>query len=334
LIPPVRSVLRTRTLRRRVVRALLVRLAVAIGTLLLISVITFAATNAVPADPARVALGKEASQADLVVYRKEQGLDKPVVERYVHWLGNYLRGDWGKSVLASQVSVRSEVVPRMIRTIILGAVSLTIAIALGFLLGAWTARRSGGPADFAVSAVTLIFNAVPEFVTALLVLVLLAVKLKAFPIESGSGILYGSVIDTVRSYVLPVLTLVLVLTPYITRMVRANVREVLSQPLTRSSVLRGLPRRTVLWRHVVPNAALPVISVIALTFADILAGVVVVESVYAFPGIGKLFVDSVLGKDVPMVQAVALVVGAGFVTLNLLADGLLVAVDPRLRSRT
>jgi peptide/nickel transport system permease protein len=181
----------------------------------------------------------------------------------------------------------------------------------------------------------LIFNALPEFVTALLVLVLLAVKLKAFPIESGSGILYGSgPLDVVRSYVLPVLTLVLVLTPYITRMVRANVREVLSQPLTRSAVLRGLPRRTVLWRHVVPNAALPVIAVIALTFADILAGVVVVESVFAFPGIGKLFVDSVLSKDVPMVQAVALVVGAGFVTLNLLADGLLVALDPRLRSST
>jgi peptide/nickel transport system permease protein len=98
-------------------------------------------------------------------------------------------------------------------------------------------------------------------------------------------------------------------------------------------VLRGLPIRTVLWRHVVPNAALPVIAVVALTFADILAGVVVVETVFAFPGIGKLFVDSVLGKDVPMVQAVALVVGAGFVALNLLADAVLVAADPRLRSR-
>jgi peptide/nickel transport system permease protein len=312
-----------------------VRLAVAIGTLLLISVITFAATNAVPADPARVALGKEASPADLAAYRKQQGLDRPVVQRYFRWLDGYVRGDWGTSVLANNVSVRSEVVPRLIRTIILGAVSLTIAVGLAFLLGAWTARRSGGPGDFAVSAVTLIFNALPEFVTALLVLVLLAVKLKAFPIESGSGILYGSgPLDVVRSYVLPVLTLVLVLTPYITRMVRANVREVLSQPLTRSAVLRGLPRRTVLWRHVVPNAALPVIAVIALTFADILAGVVVVESVFAFPGIGKLFVDSVLSKDVPMVQAVALVVGAGFVTLNLLADGLLVALDPRLRSST
>jgi peptide/nickel transport system permease protein len=313
---------------------LLARLAVAVGTLLLISIITFAATNAVPSDPARIALGKTASPQELAEYRKEQGLDRPLVPRYFEWLGRYLRGDWGHSILASQVSVRAEVVPRMIRTLILGAVSLAIAVFLAFVLGAWTARRSGGPRDFAVSAVTLIFNALPEFVTALLLLVLFAVKLKALPIESASGILYGSgPIDTIRAYMLPTLTLVLVLTPYITRMVRANVREVLSQPLTRSAVLRGLPTRTVLWRHVVPNAALPVIAVVALTLADILAGVVVVESVFAFPGIGKLFVDSVLGTDVPMVQAVALVVGAGFVALNLLADGLLVVFDPRLRTK-
>jgi peptide/nickel transport system permease protein len=125
----------------------------------------------------------------------------------------------------------------------------------------------------------------------------------------------------------------LVLTPYMLRMVRTNVREVLDQPLVRSAVLRGVPNRTVVWRHVVPNAALPVINVVALTLADIVAGVVVVETVFAFPGVGKLFVDSVLAKDVPTVQAVALVVGLGFVTLNLLADLLRVAVDPRLRSR-
>jgi peptide/nickel transport system permease protein len=313
---------------------LCVRLAVALGTLLLISIITFAATNAVPSDPARVALGKLASPAEVEQYRKSEGLDRPLVPRYFEWLGRYVRGDWGHSVLANQLSVRSEVLPRMGRTVILGGASLAIALLLALALGTWTGQRSGGPGDFAVSAVTLIFNALPEFVTALLVVVVFAVELDWLPIESASGILYGSgVLDATRSYVLPVATLVLVLTPYITRMVRTNVREVLSQPLTRSSVLRGLPNRTVLWKHVVPNAALPVIAVVALTFADILAGVVVVESVFAFPGIGKLFVDSVLGKDVPMVQAVALVVGAGFVLLNLLSDALLVLLDPRVRAR-
>lgn len=310
------------------------RLAVALGTLLLISVITFAATNAVPSDPARVALGKEASPAELAEYRKAEGLNRPLVPRYAEWLERYVKGDWGHSVLANQLSVRSEVVPRMLRTLILGGVSLLFALTFAFLLGAYTGRRSGGPADFLVSVVTLIFNAVPEFVTALLIVVVFAVKLDWLPLESASGILYGSgVFDAVKSYIAPVLTLVLVLTPYMTRMVRTNVREVLQQPLARSSVLRGLPNRTVMWKHVVPNAALPVIAVVALTFADILAGVVVVENVFAFPGIGNLFVSSVLGKDLPMVQAVALVVGAGFVLVNLLSDALLVALDPRVRAR-
>ena len=205
----------------RVVRTLCVRLAVALGTLLLISVITFAATNAVPSDPARVALGKLASPAELAEYRKSEGLDRPVVPRYFEWLGRYVQGDWGHSVLANQLSVRSEVVPRMIRTLILGGVSLIFALAFAFMLGAYTGRRSGGPADFVVSGVTLIFNATPEFVTALLVVVVFAVKLDWLPIESASGILYGSgPCDTVSAYIAPVVTLVLVLTPYMTRMVR------------------------------------------------------------------------------------------------------------------
>jgi peptide/nickel transport system permease protein len=319
--------------RGRAGRVVVSRLAVALGTLLLISIVTFAATNAVPADPARVALGKTASPEQVEQYRQQEGLDRPVVTRYFEWLGRYVRGDWGHSVLANKVAVRSEVGPRILRTILLGTVAVSIAVVLAFVIGTATAQRSGRVSDVLTSIVTLTFNALPEFVTALLLLVVLAVQLGLLPIESASGILYGDLWDAVKAYVLPVLTLVLVLTPYMLRMVRTNVREVLDQPLVRSAVLRGVPNRTVVWRHVVPNAALPVINVVALTLADIVAGVVVVETVFAFPGVGKLFVDSVLAKDVPTVQAVALVVGLGFVTLNLLADLLRVAVDPRLRSR-
>lgn len=318
---------------RRGGRLLATRLAVAAGTLLLISVITFAATNAVPSDPARVALGKTASPEQLAEYREQEGLDQPVVGRYVDWLGRYVTGDWGHSVLAGQTDVREEVVPRLFRTLLLGTIAVVLSVAVAFGLGVATGRRSGRAGDLFTSIVTLIFNSLPEFVTGLLVLVIFAVQLEWLPIESASGIFYGSGADAIKSYVLPVLTLVLVLSPYMTRMVRTNVREVLQQPMVRSAILRGLPTRTVLWRHVVPNAAIPVVSVIALTLADIIAGIVVVETVFAFPGIGQLFVSSVLGKDVPVVQAVALVVGLGFVTINLLADALLVAIDPRLRTR-
>jgi peptide/nickel transport system permease protein len=318
----------------RVGRRIGVRLAVAVGTLLLISVITFAATNAVPSDPARAALGKEASQADLVEYRKQEGLDRPLVPRYFSWLGHYVRGDWGTSVLANHTKVRGEVVPRMLRTLLLAMIAMAISVALAFWIGVATGRRSGRAGDLVTSIVTLIFNSMPEFVTALAILILLGVELKWLPIESGSGIFYGDTADAVKSFAMPIITLVLVLTPYLTRMVRTNVREILQQPMVRGAVLRGLPPRQVLWRHVVPNAGVPVINVIALTLADILAGVVAVETVFSFPGIGNLFVTSVLSKDLPVVQAVALVVGAGFVLLNLLADLTLMAVDPRLRTRS
>jgi peptide/nickel transport system permease protein len=309
-----------------------VRLAVAIGTLLLISIITFGATNAVPSDPARSALGKTASQADLAQYRKQEGLNRPVVTRYFTWLGNYVRGDWGTSVLADKTKVSSEVVPRMLRTLLLAVIAMAISIVLAFWIGVSTGRRSGRFGDLVTSIVTLIFNSMPEFVTALAILVLFGVEFTWLPIESGSGIFYGDLWDAVKSFAMPTITLVLVLTPYLTRMVRANVREILQQPMVRGAVLRGLPPRQVLWRHVVPNAGVPVINVMALTLADVLAGVVAIETVFSFPGIGQLFVTSVLAKDLPVVQAVALVVGAGFVLLNLLADLALLAIDPRLRT--
>jgi peptide/nickel transport system permease protein len=308
------------------------RLAVAIGTLLLISIITFAATNAVPADPARSALGKTASQADLEQYRKQEGLNKPVVTRYFTWLGNYVRGDWGTSVLADKTKVSSEVIPRMLRTLLLAVIAMAISVVLAFWIGVSTGRRSGRFGDLVTSIVTLIFNSMPEFVTALAILVLFGVEFTWLPIESGSGIFYGDFWAAVKSFAMPTITLVLVLTPYLTRMVRANVREILQQPMVRGAVLRGLPPRQVLWRHVVPNAGVPVINVMALTLADVLAGVVAIETVFSFPGIGQLFVTSVLAKDLPVVQAVALVVGAGFVLLNLLADLALLAIDPRLRT--
>jgi peptide/nickel transport system permease protein len=309
------------------------RLIIAVGTLLLISVITFAATNAVPADPARAALGKDASAADVAQYSKQEGLDRPLVPRYISWLGNYVRGNWGTSVLADRTSVRSEVIPRMLRSLALGVISVLVSVALAFWLGVSTGRRSGRLGDLLTSFVTLIFNSLPEFVTALAVLVVFGVEFNVLPIESASGLLYGDALDAIKGYAMPIITLVLVLTPYLTRMVRTNVREILQQPMVQGAVLRGLSTRQIVWRHVVPNATIPVVNVIALTMADILAGVVAVETVFAFPGIGQLFVTSVLSKDLPVVQAVALVVGAGFVLLNLGADLTLMAIDPRLRSR-
>jgi len=307
------------------------RLGLAALTLFLISAITFFATNVVPSDPARVALGKAATPAQLESYREQQGLNRPVVDRYGYWLGNFVEGDWGTSII-SRTEVRESVVPRMIRSLIVAGAAMLLAVPLAFALGVYTGLRSGRPVDVGVSLGALFINSLPEFVVGLVLLVLLAVQWGVLPLESSAAAL-GSGIDEVKAYILPVLTLGIILTPYILRMVRVNVRDAADSTFVRAAVLRGLPRRRVVWRHVVPNASLPVVNVVALSLAELVGGVVVIETVFGFPGIGKLLVESVGNKDLPTVQAIALIMGLGYVTLNFVADAAVVGLNPRLRTR-
>jgi peptide/nickel transport system permease protein len=311
-------------------RYLAARALLAAVTLLLISAITFFMTNVVPADPARIALGKFATPEQLAEYRTQQGLDKPVVTRYVSWLGDAVEARWGRSVLTGR-SVGELIGPRIGRTLILSSVAMLIAVPLAFLIGVFTAQRTGRPVDVGISLVALLLNSLPEFVVGLVVLVTLAVWIGVLPVDSSNAV-FGSGFAVVKAYVLPVVTLALVMAPYILRMVRANVRDVLGRPLVRSAVLRGLRRRRVLWRHVVPNASLPVVNVVALSLAELVGGVVVIETLFAFPGLGQLLVQSVAGKDIPTVQAIALVVGLGYVILNVVADLVVLALNPRLRT--
>jgi peptide/nickel transport system permease protein len=304
----------------------------ALVTLAVVSVVTFLATNAVPADPARLALGRSATPDQLQEYRHQQGLDQPVAERYFTWLGNYLRGDWGSSTV-SRRDVRSDVVPKLARTLILAGLALLIAIPVAVVVGLYTGQRSGSTSDVAASIVSLFLNSLPEFVIGLFVLMVLAVEWPVLPLES-SGAAFATGVTRAKAYVLPVLTLAIVLAPYLVRMLRVNVRDVTGQPYVRSAVLRGLPQGLVTRRHIAPNASLPVVSVLALTIAELVGGLVVVEAVFGFPGVGKLLVDSVLSSDIPTVQAITLLICVCFVVLNLAADALLLLLDPRLRTRS
>lgn len=305
------------------------RLAFAVVTLVAISAITFFATNVIPSDPARIALGKDATTAQLQAYDREQGLDRPVVQRYFTWVGGVLRGNWGTSIL-SQEPVSQLVVPRIGRSVLLAVSAMLLAVPLAYVLGVYSAQRAGRPADHAISIWALFVNSLPEFVVAILLLMLLAVWLQVLPVES-SGAVFGTGFDRIKAYFLPVLTLAIVLTPYLARMVRANVRDVANQPFVRSAVLRGMPRRRVVWRHVVPNASLPIVNVIALTTAELIGGVVIIETVFGFPGIGQLLVQSVESQDIPTVQVIVLIIGVGVVTLNFFADLVVLALNPRLR---
>lgn len=307
------------------------RLAFAAMTLVAISLVTFLATNIVPADPARVALGKFATPEQIAAYNEQQGLEQPVAQRYVTWVDDVLHGDWGTSVLSSQ-QVTDMVVPRISRSLTLALSAMLLAVPLAFLIGVYAAQRIGRPSDLAVGATTLLINSLPEFVVGIALLFVFAVKLGILPIES-SGAALGSGLEVVRAYALPVLTLTIVLVPYMARMVRASVRDIAGQPFVRSAALRGVSHRRLVWRHVVPNASLPVVNVITLTMAELIAGVVIIETVFAFPGIGQLLVSSVSSKDIPVVQIITMIIGLGFVILNLIADLAVLALNPRLWSR-
>lgn len=313
------------------IRYVVTHLLLAVQTLVLISIVTFLATNVVPGDPARAALGRGASTAQLDAYRHQQGLDRPPVERYFRWLGQMTRGDWGSSVTTG-LRVRETVQPRILRTVTIGLLAMALALPVALALGVFTGKRGGTRLDVGVSIVSLFLGSLPEFVIGIFLLVLLGVKLAVLPVES-SAVAYGTLSQRLEGYLLPSLTLTLVVVPYLTRMVRANVREVLPQPYVRAATLRGLSARRVTWSHVVPNALPPVVNVVALNLAELIAGVVVVEAVFGFPGIGNLLVSAVRSRDIPTVQAVTLVVGTVYVVLNFASDALVAVLSPRLRSR-
>jgi peptide/nickel transport system permease protein len=306
------------------------RLLIGLVTLLLLSALTFLATNVVPNDPARLALGRSATPEQIAAYERQQGLDKPAVQRYFDWLTDFVRGDWGTSTRTGE-PVKDEVMPRVWRTLTVAILAMLAAIPLAFLLGAWLGRRTGTPVDVVSSLGLLLLNSMPEFVTGLVLLTVFAVELGWLPVES-TGAVFGTGADKVEAYVLPIMTVIAVFAPYMIRMVRVNVREVLGQGFVRTAVLRGVPRRRLVWRHIVPNASLPVVNVITLSMAELLGSLVVIEIVFGFPGVGQLLVESVSGKDIPNVQAITLLSGIAFVLLNVIADVLVVVLNPRLRT--
>lgn len=299
-------------------------------TLIAISAVTFFATDVVPSDPARVALGKFATQEQVAAYRADRGLDRPVGKRYLTWVRNVARGEWGESVLSKQ-PVSSLIGPRIVRSVILSFCAMLLAVPIAFILGVFSAQRIGKPSDLAISFTTLLVNSLPEFVVGIAYLMVFAVWLNVLPIGSSAAAL-GSGSDVVLAYVLPVLALATVLVPYMARMVRANVRDISGHPFVRSATLRGVPRRRLIWRHVVPNASIPVVNVVALTMAELIAGVVIIETVFGFPGIGQLLINSVGSKDIPTVQIITIIIGFGFVILNFAADLVVLLLNPKLRT--
>lgn len=314
-------------------RAFARQLAWALVTLFVISIVTYAAVNAShsAAAVARQALGPRAADSQIAAYVHRHDLTAPLVVRYGRWLADFVRGDWGISAF-TQRPVISDVAGRIERTVILALAAFLLSLPVSLALGVFMARRWGRASDLSLGFVLVTINALPEFVVGIAVLILFSVVLGVLPPDS-SGLSFGGLGHQVQAYVLPVLTLVLVSIPYIARVTRAAARDALAAPYTRAAVLRGLSRRTVIWDHAMRNAGPPVVNAVAINAVYLIGGVIVVENLFGFPGAGQDLVQAINHGDAATVQAIALLMGAMFIAISLLADLLVIYLNPRLKAR-
>ncbi len=305
------------------------RLGLGIVTLWAASVLIFAGTEILPGDLASAILQNSATAESLAEMRQELGLDRPALVRYGEWLGNAARGDFGHS-LASHRDVVEEIEPRLKNTLFLAAYAAIIAVPLAVALGLMAAIWQGGVYDRLVNFVTLLTISVPEYLIGYILIKYLSVRLEWFPSlanvtpDTPAG-------ERIVLTFLPVMTLVFVVVAHMMRMTRASVLNIMASPYIEMAFLKGIPKWGVVVRHAFPNALAPIINVIAINLAYLITGVVVVEAVFVYPGLGQLMVDAVSKHDVPVVQACGLLFAAAFILLNMTADILAILSNPRLR---
>jgi peptide/nickel transport system permease protein len=311
-------------------RFLVRRIVLGVLTLLLVSVVVFAATQALPGDAARAALGQEATPERYEALRQQLNLDRPLVSQFLQWVGGIATGDLGESS-STQEPVSGLISGRLANSAFLVLVAALIALPLSVALGVLSAVRRDSMLDHGLSGVTLMLAALPEFVIGILLVLFFATSV--FPVLPAVSLLPPDAVpwSDPAMLVLPAATLVLAVTPYISRIMRGAMIEILESEYIVMARLKGLPPRTIIWRHAVPNAIVPAIQVSAINLAWMAGGVVVVEFVFSFPGIGVALVDAVNHRDVTVVQALTLMIAGAYVLLNVLADTASMMLTPKLR---
>ncbi len=309
------------------------RLLLGLVTLLLVSVVVFAATQYLPGDAAQAVLGRSATPERLEALRRQLNLDDPALVQYWRWLSGLVAGDPGLS-LANQKPILPQIMPRIVNSLTLLVITAFVAIPLAIAAGLFAAFRRDSGADNAMTVAALVLAAAPEFVVAIgLIALFSTVVFHWLPpvsmVPPGSSIL-----ERPRILVLPVLTLAILVFPYIFRMIRASMIEVLDSDYIEMARLKGLSRARLILIHALPNAMGPALQVIALTFAYLAGGVVVVEYVFGFPGIGQGLINAVSTRDIPTIQLSVLLLAAFYVSVNLVADVTTVLITPKLRTGT
>ena len=319
-------------MKASILRFVLKRIALGLLTLFVVSLLIFAVTQALPADPAEAILGREATPEALAELLAEFGLYKPIVAQYTNWLTGVLSGDLGTSY-ATSTPIGEYIGPRVSASFFLLLIAAVGSIPLSIVIGANAALRRDHKFDTTSSLVSLILAAMPEFVVGTILTIIFSTTIwQLLPAVTYLEVGAPPWSD-VKGLTLPVLTLLISVTPYVSRVMRAAMVEVLESDYIEMARLKGMNERTVLWRHAMPNAVCPAFQVIALNLAYLAGGVIIVERLFNFPGIGSALADAVRSRDLPVIQFLALIIAGVYVLTNLLADVGTVLVTPRLRTR-
>ncbi len=316
-----------------VLKTVLQRLGLGLLTLLAVSIIIFSSLQMLPGGYAQNILGQGATPETVKNFNHELGLDRPAVVRYVEWISNAVQGDFGNSYSGTTGTIKRSVsgiiAPRLYNTFFLAAMAAIVAVPLSLFLGVLAALYRNSWYDRIVNSVTLTTIAMPEFFIAYILMFFFAVKYRWF--YSLSTVSESTTFwEHVSRATLPALTMTLVIIAHMMRMTRASIINLLASPYIEMAQLKGVSKSQVILRHALPNAWAPIATVIAFNLAYLVVGVVVVEVVYVYPGIGQMMVDAVSSRDMPVVQACALIFAATYILLNLLADIVSITTNPRL----
>jgi peptide/nickel transport system permease protein len=314
-----------------IIKLLLQRIGLALLSLLAVSVVVFAITAVLPGDAAEEQLGQDATPEALAALRAQMGLDVPATERYVHWIGGLLQGDLGKSA-TTQLPVTELITSRLPNSLLLAAVTAMFSVPIALVLGISAAVWRGSWFDRAASTAAVAVVSVPEFLVATLAVLLFAVKLRWFPALSYVNDI-ESLGQMLRAFAMPVLTLCCVIVAQMMRMSRAAVVDQLEAPYIEMVRLKGASPLRMVLAHALPNAVGPIANAVALSLSYLLGGVIIVETIFNYPGVAKLMVDGVAQRDMPLVQACAMLFCAGYLILVTTADVCGILANPRLRYR-
>ena len=306
------------------------RLFYSLITLLIIAVVVFVAVELLPGDMATAYLGRESTPERLARLRAELGLDRPAAERFARWFVDALRGDFGMS-LGRERPVVDVIGVRLRNSLLLGLSAALIGIPLALGLGIIAGLTRDRAPDLWISTAALIAMTLPEFVTATFLILVFSISLQLLPAVTVVPA-NAPILDLLPNLVLPIVTLTLIMVAHILRMVRTSVIDVMTSDYVQMATLSGIPYRRVVLGHALPNALLPAISITALTIAWLLGGLVIIEVVFNYPGLGTLLLDAIHTRDIPVVQGIALATAGVYVVVNLAADVLTLMLNPRLRT--